>query len=64
MALSLLGTACAHAHSQHVLKKYIWRRSSSREECYGLLFVVLAKVSTFTNGFVLEGGITNCRVNQ
>ena len=29
-----------------------------------LLFVVLAKVSTFTDGFVLEGGITNCRVNQ
>ena len=29
-----------------------------------LLFVDLAKVSTFTDGFVLEGGITNCRVNQ
>ena len=43
----------------------IYMAAFSREECYVyILFVVLAKVSTFTDGFVLEGGITNCRVNQ
>ena len=27
-------------------------------------FVVLAKVSTFTDGFVPEGDINDCRVNR
>ena len=38
----------------------IWR--SRRMFC--LLFVVLTKASTFTDGFVPEGGVTDCRVNQ
>ena len=52
--------------SQHVLKKYIWRRSiaHAKNVMFTLNLKVLAKVSTFTDGFVLEGGITNCRVNQ
>ena len=57
----LCGTACAHAHSQNVLKKY---GGVLRRRMFCLLFVVLAKASTFTDGFVPKSGITNCRVNQ